>query len=400
MPREINRLNWKQVASMREPGLFADGNGLYLRIDATGSRRWVFIFYRQNRRREMGLGSPETVRLAEAREAAAAARRMAKAGLDPIEARREANAPQADCTFEAVATALMNDLEPGWRSPKQRAQWEASLKQHAPRIWKADVQAVDTDMVVSALRPIWLTRHETASRVRSRIERVLDAAKVRGLRTGENPARWRGHLALLMPKSRIRKGHHAALPYAEVPGFMVQLAKRTSISAEALRFLILTATRSGEVRGATWEEVEGDIWIIPAERMKAEREHRVPLTPQAKAVLEGIDPALRTGLIFPGVKGPLSDMALAMVMRKMGVVDATPHGFRSAFKDWATDCTDFADEVSEEVLAHTIGSAVRRAYRRGEAMQKRRELLEAWADYCTGRRGGVTPLFQSRKVRA
>jgi integrase len=389
MAREINRLNWKQVGGLKEPGLHADGQGLYLRIDETGCRRWVLIFQYGGRRREMGLGSAEGQKLAEVREKAAEARLVLKAGRDPIAERRKANEPQIDHTFSAVAATLMDDLQEGWRSAKQRGQWEASLKQHAPKVWAADVSVVDTEMVLAALRPIWTKKPETASRVRSRIERVLSAAKARGLREGENPAIWRGHLDLLLTKAKRQKGHHAAMAYADVPGFVTRLRDRTSISARALEFAIFTAARSGEVRGATWDEIDGAMWIVPAERMKAEKEHRVPLNEGALAVLEQIPPDIREGLIFPGLKGPLTDMALSMVMRKMGVKDATPHGFRSSFKDWAMDCTSFADEVSEQALAHTVGSAVRQAYRRGTAMEKRRALLKAWSDHCLGRAGQV-----------
>lgn len=392
MARAINRLNWKQVPGMTEPGLFADGQGLYLRIDQTGNRRWVYIYHRLGKRREMGLGSVDVVRLAEARSLADDARQAIKQGLDPIDARRAALIPPEQHTFAAVAGALMDDLEEGWRSPKQRGQWEASLKQHAPAIWKADVADVDTEMVLTALRPIWTKKGETATRVRSRIERVLSAAKARGLRTGENPAVWRGHLDQLLTRAKREKGHHAAMAYADVPAFLTRLRMRSSISAKALEFAIFTAARSGEVRGARWEEIDGAEWTVPADRMKGKREHRVPLNAGALSVLEDIAPELRQGLIFPGLKGPLTDMALAMVMRKLGVTDATPHGFRSAFKDWAVDCTNFADEISEEALAHVVGSAVRRAYRRGQAMEKRMALMNAWGDFCTGRVGQVVQL--------
>lgn len=389
MAREINRLNWKQVQGMRSPGLFADGQGLYLRIDETGARRWVFIFQFGGRRREMGLGSADGQKLAEVRGKADEARAVLKSGLDPIAERRKAMEPPADNRFSAVAAALMDDLEQGWRSKKQRGQWEASLQQHAPKIWAADVKDVDTEMVLAALRPIWTKKRETADRVRSRIERVLSAAKARGLRDGENPAIWRGHLDQLLTRARKEKGHHPAMAYAEVPDFLIQLRTRTSISARALEFAIFTAARSGEVRGATWDEINGDLWVIPAERMKAEREHRVHLNAGALAVLEEIPRDVRQGLIFPGLKGPLSDMSLLQVLRKLDVKEATPHGFRSSFKDWAADCTSFPDEISEEALAHNVGSAVRRAYRRGQAMEKRRALMEAWSDHCLGRKGQV-----------
>ncbi|WP_312690183.1 tyrosine-type recombinase/integrase [Brevundimonas nasdae] len=385
MAREINRLSAVKIRSLKEPGLHADGNGLYLRIDQTGARRWVFVFYLSGRRREMGLGSVEAVSLKDARAALTTAREILRAGDDPIAARRTPVAPERAPLFSEVAGALMDSLEPSWKSPKQRGQWEASLKQHAPAIWKAEITSVDTTMVLAALQPIWLTLPETATRLRSRIERVLDTAKVKGQRQGENPARLRGHLDALLPRVKRIRGHHAAMPYESVPTFLKQLSARQSESANALRFLIFTGVRSGEVRGATWEEINGSVWTIPAERMKAGKTHRVPLSSAALGVLDDIDPIDRTGLIFCGAKGgKLSDMALAMVMRKMGISDATPHGFRSSFRDWAGDCTTYPRELLEEALAHNVGNAVERAYRRGTAFEKRRALMNDWADHCLG----------------
>jgi len=390
--KPINKLSWREVPKLA-PGWHGDGQGLYVRVEETGSRRWVLVYSRLGRRRELGLGSADTVKIAEAREAAADARELIRKGQDPIEARRALLAPLPETkTFAEVASLLMDDLEPEWKSPKQRPQWEASLKQNAPAIWKADVAQVDTEMVLTALRPIWSTKPETANRVRARIERVLSAAKVRGFRTGDNPAIWRGHLDHLLHRGKRMKGHHAAMPYGDVPAFLIRLADRRSVSALALLFLILTATRSGEVRGALWEEIEGDLWRIPAERMKAGREHVVPLTRAALGVLERIAPPTPRGLIFPGLKGPLTDMALAMVLRKLDVVDATPHGFRSSFRDWAGDCTSFARETMEEALAHQIGNAAEKAYRRSTALDKRRLLMNAWADYCTGETGQIIQL--------
>lgn len=393
MGRQINRLIAKQIGAMREPGLFADGQGLYLRIDQTGARRWVFIFHRHKKRREMGLGSAEDVTLARARAKAEEARGALKDGKDPIEARRRDATPADERTFRAVLTSLLDSLEPGWKSPKQRPQWQASLDQHALALMGRDVAEITTDDVVSVLNPIWNKIPETASRVRGRIERVLDAAKARGLRVGENPARLRGHLSILLASSKREKGHHAAMPYGEVPAFVKALEARKSVSALALRFLILTATRSGEVRGATWDEIKGDTWIIPKERMKAGREHRVPLSKSALELLETF--TYKQGLIFPGLKGQLSDMALAMVIRKKGLVGATPHGFRSSFRDWAGDCTGFAREVAEQCLAHQIGDKAEQAYRRGDALEKRRQLMAAWADFVTGETGKVIELRRS-----
>lgn len=391
MARAKTRLNWKQLPGLKEPGLHADGEGLYVRIDQTGNRRWVFIYHRLGKRREMGLGPVDDRKLAVIRDLAGEARRTLKAGLDPIDERRKANAPPVDQTFSAVAAALMDDLAPGWKSPKQRPIWEATLQQHAPAIWKADVAAVDTEMVLTALRPLWTTRYETATRVRSRIERVLDAAKARGLRAGENPARWRGHLDALLSRSRPEKGHHEAMPYADVPAFIARLATRNSISADALRFLILTAARSGEIRGATWEEISGGLWVVPAARMKGGKEHRVPLCEAALTLLDGLT-RTRTGLIFPGLNGPMSDMTLTLAIRKRKVSGATPHGFRSSFRDWAGDCTGYPRELIEEALAHQVGNAVERAYRRSDALEKRRGLMEAWGAYCTGQRGQIINL--------
>lgn len=396
MARTTSRLTSKGALALKEPGLYADGDGLYLRIDQTGARRWVWIFHLHKKRREMGLGSLDRVPLAEARKAAEIARRVLADGLDPIEQRRLALIPPASRTFSAVAADLMDSLEPSWRSPKQRGQWEASLTQHAPKIWKADVSAVDTEMVLETLKPIWSAKAETATRVRSRIERVLDAAKVRGLRNGENPARWKGHLSALLPKAERNKDHFAAMPYGEVPAFIDLLARRTSGSARALHFLILTAKRSGEVRGADWSEIKGDLWIIPANRMKGGRDHHEPLSSAALSLLNETPAGVRSGLIFPGWNGPMSDMTLSKVLRTNKIDGATVHGFRSSFRDWAGDCTSFARETMEEALAHLVGDKAEQAYRRSSALAKRRLLMDAWADHCTG----VTPATNVHPLRA
>ncbi|KQY96390.1 site-specific integrase [Brevundimonas sp. Root1423] len=392
MARTTNRLTARGVAALKEPGLHADGAGLYLRIDQTAARRWVWIYHYRGRRREMGLGSLSDIGLAEARAAADACRTVLKDGLDPIEARRVSLIPPASRLFSAVANDLMDTLEPSWKSPKQRDQWEASLTQHASAIWRADVSNVDTEMVLEALKPIWSTKAETATRVRSRVERVLDAAKVRGLRSGENPARWKGHLSALLPKAERNKEHFEAMPYGEVPAFVSVLAGRKSVSALALRFLILTAKRSNEVRGARWEEIKGETWIIPAERMKGNREHREPLSRAALELLDTIPVSVRSGLIFGGWNGELCDAALAKVMKVNKVVGPTVHGFRSSFRDWAGDCTGFARETMEEALSHRVGDKAEQAYRRNTALEKRRALMDAWADFCTGRAGQVIQL--------
>jgi integrase len=288
-------------------------------------------------------------------------------------------------TFGAFAEEYIASVEDGWRNPIHRQQWRNSLRDHAKGLHSKPVSDIDTDDVLAALRPIWLTTPVTASRVRGRIEKILSAAKARGLRPRDaiNPAQWKGHLDVLLPRqSSLSRGHHAAMPYAELPLFMRKLSDRPAVAARALEFLILTAARSGEVFGATWGEIEGDVWTVPAERMKTGLPHSVPLTGAAIEVLELIEPGGPEAPIFAGQRGGrLSNMAMTMLLRRMGLGHCTAHGFRSAFKDWAADCTEFPDEVSEEALAHIVGSKVRRAYRRGAALERRRKLMEAWAEY-------------------
>ncbi|MNV23577.1 Prophage CP4-57 integrase [compost metagenome] len=394
MATTTNRLTTRGLAT-KPPGMHADGQGLYLRVDQTGGRSWVFIFFQHGRRREMGLGSLATVGLARAREKAGSAREVVQAGGDPIAIRKATKVPPQGQTFEQVASKLLDELERGWKSPKQRPQWEASLQQHAAAIWKAEVAVIDTEMVLSALQPIWNDLPETAQRIRGRIERVLDAARVRGLREGENPARWKGHLSALLSGGKRQKVHHAAMGHDDVPILMTKLATRDSVSAMALRFVILTACRSGEVRGARWSEISGKVWTIPPERMKAKKEHRVPLSTAAMAVLEAIPKEARGEFVFPGPgQKPLSDVGVAKVLRLNGFEGVTVHGFRSTFRDWAGDCTPYPRDLIEEALAHQIGNAVERAYRRSDALEKRRGLMEAWSDHCSGTAGNVTQLPQ------
>lgn len=382
MAREINRLTAVSAKALKEPGMHADGAGLYLRIDQTLSRRWVFVFFWRGKRREMGLGSAATVDLKAARLAAAEARTVIAAGRDPIAERKLVEA--VTVTFGAFAETVISDLEPGWKSPKAGPQWRASLNQHAAALKDMPICDVDDAAVLGVLKPIWLTIPETATRVRSRIERVLDVAKIKGLRTGENPARWRGHMQLLLARQARVRGHHTALRYEEIPAFMDRLRARPATAARALEFAILSATRTTEVREATWSEIQGDLWEIPAERMKASKPHRVPITDRMKELLEEMWPLKAAGdFIFPGDQRiePLSRMAMLMLLRRMDV-DVTVHGFRSAFRDWAGDCTPHPRELIEEALAHAVGGAVERAYRRRDALEKRRALMAAWSTYC------------------
>ena len=386
------------------PGKHEDGRGLRLVVSDTGARKWVLRFSRAGKRVEMGLGGFPDVGLAEARDAADAARKLAKAGTDPIAARRaERAASAAGGTFGTFATALLDDIEGGFRNAKHRQQWRNSLTEYAAPLWSKSLPDITTDDVLECLKPIWSTKPETASRVRGRIERVLDAARAKGLRTGDNPARWRGHLQNLLPaRAKLTRGHHAAMPFADVPAFLAKLRAVEGVSARAMEFTILTAARSGEVIGARWSEIDLDakVWTVPPTRMKAGREHRVPLSPAAVAVVEKMAETKVSDHIFPGAKRdrPLSGMAMAMLLRQHAP-GATVHGFRSSFRDWAGECTAFPREVAEAALAHVVGDATERAYRRGDALEKRRELMVAWASYCEARPANVVALRRGEGAR-
>lgn len=310
-------------------------------------------------------------------------------GKDPrIERRLARDAEKPATTFGAFAKKLVTDIEDGFKNPKHRQQWRNTLETCGKPLADIPIDRVSTEDVLGVLQPIWLLKPETASRVRGRIERVLDAAKVKGLRTGENPARGRGHLDLLLPKrSKTQVKHHAALPFRDIAAFMMELQKRPGMAAKALEFTVLTAARSGEVRGMTWSEVDLDakLWTVPKERMKAGEEHVVPLSSAAADVLNAVnvDGLKPEEFVFPAPRGgSLSDMTLSAVLKRMERKDITVHGFRSAFRDWAGDETNFQREVIEMALAHRIASAVEAAYRRGKALKKRRDLMDAWAQYC------------------
>lgn len=387
MARPVNRLTARTVATAKTPGRLADGGGLYLHVDASQCKRWVFVFQWRGKRREMGLGSAQLVALSAARDAALDARRMVAAGVDPITARKVEQRPT---TFGDVADELLTSLELSLTNPKHHAQWKTSLTVTAKPLRPLAVDEITTDDVLDVLRPVWRRTPETASRLRGRIERVMDAARAKGLRIGENPARWRGHLDVLLPKNkRLARGHHAAMPVAGLAAFMARLRERPAVAARALEFTILTAARTGEALNARWSEIdlEAAVWVVPAERMKARVEHRVPLSPAAVAVLRQVRPLLgaaKDGWVFPNHRrtAPLSQMCMLMLLRRMGVEDCTVHGFRSTFRDWAGDCTDFPRELIEAALAHTIGNEVERAYRRSDAFAKRQKLMQAWAGFC------------------
>lgn len=417
MARSINRLSARFVQTATASGKFADGGGLYLAIDGA-RKRWFLLYTFGARRRSMGLGSVAEVTLAEARRRAEAARRLVSDGIDPLAKRQAEEVERRTPTFGEMADRHIEAMEPGWRNPKHRAQWRATLG----RVRDADgallrqgyclalrdvlVDQVTTEQVLAELKPIWSTKPETASRVRGRIEAVLDAAKAAGFRSGENPATWRGHLALLLPKAnKLARGHHAAMPYVDVPAFIDTLRNASGVGVLALEFLILMAARSGEVRGARWNEIDfaRAVWTVPADRMKAGREHRVPLAGRAIEILEVAKRLRREidgpdALVFPGQTHgrPLSDMSLSAAMRRHGVGEFTPHGFRSAFRDFAGDATTHPREVAEAALAHTL-QGVEAAYRRGDALEKRRALMNEWAAHIEPRPANVITLTGTRR---
>jgi integrase len=394
MTRKINRLNARGLATIHKHGRHADGGGLYISISPNGGRRWVFLFRWHGKPTEIGFGSARDVTLARARELASQARTKLAEGINPKDARR----PSQGATFGECADRVIEAMRPSWRNGKHAAQWEMTLRDYAAPIRRLPVDKITTDDVLSILKPLWNEKPETASRLRGRVERVLDAAKAQGLRSGENPARWRGHLDQLLPKrQRLTRGHHAAMNYVELPAFMSDLQARQATAALALEFAILTAARSGEALGARWEEFDLDraVWTVPATRMKAGREHRVPLSRRALKLIKAAPVARDGDFVFPGQKPgrSLSVMALEMVLRRMKIDGVTVHGFRSAFRDWAAESTNFTNEVCEAALAHVIENKAEAAYRRGDLFDKRRKLMEAWATYCAAPRVGKVVAF-------
>jgi len=410
MARAIGKLTALAVEKAKKRGYYGDGGGLFLQVSSSGSKSWVFRFKEAGKLHEMGLGATHTIGLAEARERARECRRLRLDGIDPIEARKIARAQaRLDAakavTFKDCAERYIASHGAGWRSRTHAAQWPSTFRRYIyPVFGSLPVQGVDVGLVLKVLEPIWTAKPETASRVRGRIESVLDWATARGYRQGENPARWRGHLQNLLPtKSKVRRvKHHAALPYAEIGDFIAQLKQQEGVAARALEFTILTAARTGEVIGATWSEINfvEQLWVVPAERMKSGKEHRVPLSVAALAILEQMQAIRQGNFVFLGGKAhrPLSNMAMMMTLRRMGRGDLTVHGFRSSFRDWAAERTDFPGEVAEMALAHAVSGKVEAAYRRGDLFQKRRHLMDAWAEFLNGP-GGETRL-QDRASKA
>jgi integrase len=411
----IAKLKALNVAREKRPGSYGDGGGLYLQVAAGGAKSWIFRYWVaqrdaatgalvrdsvtgkvKGRSREMGLGSFATVSLAEARDRALECRKLRAREIDPIEAREAARRAAAlerakFLKFKDAAEAYIAAHRVAWKNDKHAAQWPATLKTYAyPVIGDLPLHLIDTALVMKVIEPIWSTKPETASRLRGRIELVLDWATVRGYRQGDNPARWRGHLEQLLPaRAKVRKvQHHSALPYAELPAFLEKLREQDGMAARALEFTVLTAARTSESTCARRAEIDAQnkLWTVPADRMKADKEHRVPLSDRALAISGSVNTTdgNKDNLVFPGrnLDQPLSNMAMLKVLERMGRSDLTVHGFRSTFRDWAAERTSFPNEVLEMALAHVVDDKTEAAYRRGDLFDKRRQLMDAWAEYC------------------
>jgi integrase len=425
MATQAKRLSARFVETVTEPGMHADGGGLYLNVSPKGAKRWVLIYFVASKRRELSLGSHETLTLAKARDKAAEGRALG----DPIAAREQAEAkaraeaeaaeaaPQR--TFGVFAEELVKALAPGFRNAKHLDQWRStlSIEREKDKSWRDSgycialrskpIDTIGTEDVLGVLQPIWNSKAETASRLRGRIERVLDAAKAKGFRSGENPARWRGHLDALLPKRRkLTRGHHAAIPYADVPALVGKLREAQGVGALGLEFAILNASRTGEVIGAKWSEIDraNELWVIPKERMKAGREHRVPLTRRSLEILDALAETRTSDFVFPGnrPRSGISNMTLAKALETAGAGAFTVHGMRSAFRDWVGEETGYPEALAEQALAHIVGDATERAYRRGDALVKRRKLMEAWAAYVEPKAENlnVVPLASQKAKRA
>lgn len=392
MPKVARQLSDRAVAAIKTDGRHAVGGapGLHLRVSA-GHRGWVLRLKVGDKRRDIGLGAYPTVGLSEARDKAREIHAGVRVGVDPVAPRKQQRMAlvaqaAAEKTFRWCTQEFLRAKASEWSNPKHRQQWENTLETYVmPHLGHLNVSVIDLPHVLACLEPIWNTKNETASRLRGRIESILDWATVRKYRNGENPARWKGHLdKVLAAPSKIQKvEHHRAIPVEDLPCFMADLRQREGIAARALEFVVLTAARSGEARGATWSEIDQQaaIWTVPAERMKAGTEHRVPLSRAAMDLLHKLPRFEDTELLFPGTKGqPLSDMSMTAVMRRMNV-DAVPHGFRSTFRDWVGEKTHYPRELAEQALAHTLESKVEAAYRRGDALEKRRQMMEEWAHF-------------------
>lgn len=383
MARALNKLSATGAKSASKPGRHSDGGGLYLNVAPGGTKSWVFVYTRKAKKSEMGLGSYPDVSLADARAKAASFRVEIAAGRNPVKLRDR----QIEPTFGECATEFITSMEKSWRNEKHRAQWSSTLKTYGKDIWNKQISQIETQDVLDILKPIWHEKPETAARVRGRIERVIEYANASGKRSwAPNPAAWKGHLRAVLPApAKLSRGHHPAMPYADVPTFFQALPSVQGMSARGLELLILTAARTGEVIGATWPEfdLDGAVWTVPAERMKGGKIHRVPLTPRAVEIVRNLKDTRVNDFVFAGERKdrPISNMAFTMLLRRLELGHFTPHGFRSSFRDWAGDKTSFPRELAEAALAHRLGDKTEEAYRRSDALEKRRKMMEAWASY-------------------
>jgi integrase len=405
MARLRNKLTVRKIDTLKLSGWYSDGGNLYLKVGQTLSKSWVFRYVRDEVTTNMGLGSCDDVSLEEAREKAADLRKQLTSAIDPLAKKRKDDNERKlktakMLTFKECSEAYINAHKTTWKNHKHIQQWTNTLTQYAyPVFGDFAVADIDITLVTKCLEPIWSTKNETATRVRGRIESILDWATVRNYRQGDNPARWRGHLDKVLAKpSKVQNTkHHSALAYAELNSFIEQLQTQNGIAAKCLEFTILTAARTGETIGATWAEIDlgKKIWTIPADRMKAKREHRVPLTNHALTILNEMAAIRFNDYVFPSNKKGLSNMAMLTLLKRMERTDITVHGFRSAFRDWAAESTAYPSEVVEMALAHTIKNQVEAAYRRGDLLEKRVRLMESWTVYCMTPRvaSDVVPLF-------
>ncbi|MBZ0163277.1 MAG: tyrosine-type recombinase/integrase [Notoacmeibacter sp.] len=390
-----HKLSESNLKRLDKPGIYSDGDGLFIRVRKGGSRQWFFIYKRDGKRNEIGLGGcgqgTAPVSLGLAREKAESIRQKLARDIDP----RGDERPARVITFKHCMDGLLKAKTDDWSNAKHKAQWEMTLREYAAPLHPLPIAEIVMGDVKECLLPHWQERPETADRLRSRIQAVIDYGIAHGWRTTDNPARWKGLLDKVMPKrQKLTRGHHAALAYADAPKMMARLQESTGTAARAVEFLCLTAARSGEVRGATFSEIdlEAHTWTVPAERMKASREHVVPLTDRAVAIVKAMQQRATGELVFGGdvSKRPISDTAMVKALRLASPdKSATLHGLRSTFRDWAGDCTDFPRELAEAALAHAVGDAVERAYRRGDALEKRRMLMQAWSQYLAQERGQV-----------
>ena len=406
--RQLHRLTALKIGKLDAPGQYPDGGNLYFQISMTGSRSWIFRFTLRGQSREMGLGPLSAVSLAAARAEAAKCRELLRAGIDPLEARaadqrRRARKTGGPRLFKTAAAEYIANHRAEWKNPKHAQQWENTLDTYAfPTIGNQDVSDIDTAMIVRVLQPIWTAKRETAFRLRGRIERILDAEKTLGHRQGENPARWRGHLDTLLPKQNRRKKikHHPALPWQEMPEFMRTLRQREEPTARMLELLILTAVRTQEALYARPEEFAMDyrVWTVPGERMKMELPLRVPMADRVIELVKQAVPHARHGWLFPGKKEkkPYSNMAMLKILERMGYDHVTVHGFRSTFRDWVAECTEYADSLAEKALAHAIQNESEAAYRRGDMLERRRQMMADWARFCDGDKVTVIRLEAAR----